>query len=97
MLKRFRKTKKPPTTLLGRQIHNFKQRKTAYYSFIILMILVVLSVGAELVANSKPYFVARDGNVYFPMLVNYPSSEFGVEGFSPDFREVCKQESATCL
>lgn len=97
MLKRVRKHATPPNTLLRRQIHNFKQRKTAYYSFMVLVVLIILSAGAELVANSKPYFVAYKGSLHFPMVVNYSSANFDTEGFHPDYRQICAQEEVTCL
>jgi microcin C transport system permease protein len=56
---------------------NFKANRRGYWSLIIFSILFVLSLGAEFIANDKPFFVRFDGNSYFPVFVTYPETAFG--------------------
>ncbi len=83
--------------LYGRRFFNFKRRKTAFYSLIILAILTVLSLSAEFVANSRPYFIIYKGHLSFPIVKQYPSSLFDFQDIRPDYRKICEKSEATCL
>ena len=39
--------------------------------------LFVGSLGAEFIANDKPFFVSFEGNYYFPAVTDYPETAFG--------------------
>ena len=56
---------------------NFKANRRGYWSLIIFTILFVMSLGAEFIANDKPFFVRFDGKSYFPVFVAYPETAFG--------------------
>ena len=56
---------------------NFKANRRGYWSLIIFSILFVLSLGAEFIANDKPFFVRFDGKSFFPVFVTYPETAFG--------------------
>ncbi len=56
---------------------NFKANKRGYFSLWIVGALVVLSLGAELLANDKPILLGFKGEIYAPVLFAYPETEFG--------------------
>ncbi|MCD2172659.1 ABC transporter permease [Rhizobium sp. C4] len=56
---------------------NFKANRRGYWSFWIFMVIFILSLGAELIANDKPLIVSYKGEILFPVLVNYPEEKFG--------------------
>lgn len=56
---------------------NFKANRRGYWSFWIFMVIFVLSLGAELIANDKPLIVSYKGELLFPVAVNYPEEKFG--------------------
>lgn len=62
-----------------RRLANFKANKRGYYSFIIFMMLFVLSLFAEFIANDRPYIIKHEGQYYFPVLFDYPEVAFGGE------------------
>ncbi len=43
------------------------------------MVLFVLSLLAEFIANDKPFYVRFEGKSYFPVFVTYPETAFGGE------------------
>jgi microcin C transport system permease protein len=60
-----------------RRWENFKANRRGYWSLWLFLVLFVVSLFAEFIANDKPYFVSFDGKFYFPALVNYPETAFG--------------------
>jgi microcin C transport system permease protein len=81
----------------GRRLKNFKKRKTAFYSLILLTVIILMSIFAELVANNRPYVTFYKGSVYFPILKDYPTSTFDYPSIRPDYRGICKKEDVSCL
>jgi microcin C transport system permease protein len=62
-----------------RRFARFKAHKRGWYSLWLFLILFVLSLGAEFIANDKPLLVQYDGTLYFPVLKRYPETAFGGE------------------
>jgi microcin C transport system permease protein len=60
-----------------RRWQNFKTNRRGYWSLWIFLALFITSLFADLIANDKPYYVSFEGKSYFPVLVNYPETEFG--------------------
>jgi len=60
-----------------RRLANFRRNKRGWWSFWIFSVLFVLSLGAEFIANDKPFLVEYDGGYYFPGIVSYPETTFG--------------------
>jgi microcin C transport system permease protein len=60
-----------------RRIENFKKNRRGYWSFWIFLVIFVISLCAEIVANDKPYLARFDGTFYFPALISYPETAFG--------------------
>lgn len=62
-----------------RRLHNFRSNKRGYYSFLILLIFLVLSLAAEFIANDKPILVRFQGQFYSPITTTYSETLFGGE------------------
>jgi microcin C transport system permease protein len=60
-----------------RRWENFKANRRGYWSFWIFLVLFVVSLFAEFVANDKPFVVEYDGKFYFPALFTYSETTFG--------------------
>ncbi|WP_407920814.1 ABC transporter permease [Allorhizobium terrae] len=60
-----------------RRLDNFKANKRGYWSFWIFMVLFILSLCAELIANDRPIIASYKGEILFPIAVNYPEEKFG--------------------
>ena len=60
-----------------RRWENFKANRRGYWSLVVFLILFVLSLFAEFIANDKPFYVSVDGKSYFPVFVTYPETAFG--------------------
>jgi len=61
----------------------FRRNRMGYWSLLVFSILVLVSLGAELVSNDKPIIVRYDGQTYFPMLRDYPETTFGGDFETP--------------
>src|SRR4029079_14396290 len=60
-----------------RRWRNFKANKRGYWSLWIFLVLFLLTLFAELIANDRPLIVRYKGETLFPVLVDYPESRFG--------------------
>jgi microcin C transport system permease protein len=74
--------KRPPgrftlTPINLRRWQNFKANRRGYLALWIFLVLFVGSLGAEFIANDKPFFVSFEGRFYFPALIDYPETTFG--------------------
>jgi microcin C transport system permease protein len=56
---------------------NFKASRRGYMSLCIFLVLFVISLFAEFIANDKPLIAFYKGELLFPVLVDYPESTFG--------------------
>lgn len=57
----------------------FKANRRGWWSLHIFMVLFVLSLGAEFVANDEPLVVSYQDALYFPVIKRYAETEFGGE------------------
>jgi microcin C transport system permease protein len=74
--------------LNARRWRNFKANKRGFWSLWLFIILFVVSLFAEFIANDQPLFIRYDGKNYFPVLVTYPDTEFGDDlGTAADYRD----------
>jgi microcin C transport system permease protein len=71
------------TPINRRRWDNFKRNRRGYISLWLFMVLFVLSLFAEFIANDKPLYVRFNGQSYFPVFVTYPDTAFGEKG-DPD-------------
>jgi microcin C transport system permease protein len=65
------------SVLNQRRWQTFKAHKRGYWSLWIFLILFVLSLFAEFIANDKPLIVKYEGQYYFPVFKSYPETAFG--------------------
>ncbi|MET0530423.1 MAG: ABC transporter permease [Microvirga sp.] len=70
-----------------RRLQNFKANRRGLWSFWIFMILFVLSLFAELIANDKPILASYKGELLYPAFVNYPEEKFGGFLAVTDYRD----------
>ena len=61
----------------------FKRNRLGFWSLMLFSLLVVISLGAELVSNDKPLIVRYEGQTYFPLLKTYPEKTFGGDFETP--------------
>src|SRR3954453_13287869 len=66
-----------PSPLNRRRWQNFKANRRGYWSFWIFMVLFVVSLFAELIANDRPLLIKYEGHLYWPALFSYSETTFG--------------------
>ena len=67
-----------------RRLENFRANRRGFWSLWIFLVLFILSLGAEFLANDRPILVNFKGGFYFPLFKNYPEKTFlGDDGFLP--------------
>ncbi|WP_169828865.1 ABC transporter permease [Marinobacterium jannaschii] len=76
-----------------RRVENFRRNRRGLWSLRLFLLLFVLSLFAEFIANDKPILVGFKGEIYTPVLKNYPETEFGGEFESwTDYKDPFIQE-----
>jgi microcin C transport system permease protein len=76
-----------------RRWQNFKTNRRGYWSLWIFLVLFIISMFAEFIANDKPIFIYVNGHAYFPAVVTYPDTVFGkpndpnLFGTAADYRD----------
>ena len=60
-----------------RRWQNFKANRRGYSSFWIFLILFVICLFAEFIANDRPIAVHYKGEWLFPVFFDYPEEKFG--------------------
>ncbi|BAB51934.1 peptide ABC transporter, permease protein [Mesorhizobium japonicum MAFF 303099] len=75
-----------------RRLQNFKANRRGYWSLWIFLVLFVLSLFAEFIANDKPIIASYKGEILFPVLVAYPEEKFGGFYAVTDYRDPVIQD-----
>ena len=65
------------TPLTRRRLRNFRNNRRAFVSLWIFLVLFLLTLPAEFIANDKPLLLQYDGGYYFPVFAAYPETAFG--------------------
>jgi len=79
--------------LTRRRWKSFFRQKRAWVGLIGFLIIFFFSMSAEIWSNSKPLLMKRDGNWYFPALINYAATSLGVtDSFVVDYRALVKND-----
>ncbi|RLM27249.1 microcin ABC transporter permease [Brenneria alni] len=66
----------------------FKSNRRGYWSLWIFMVLFIITLCSELIANDKPLLVKYDGQLYAPLFVDYSETTFGGQfDTTADFRD----------
>jgi len=86
------------TPMTKRRLQNFRANRRGYWSLWIFLCLFLISLFAEIVANDRPILIRFDGKFYFPVLVDYPETDFGgfletpAEYADPEVREMIEEK-----
>lgn len=62
-----------------RRLAIFRQNRRGYVSFWIFLVLFLLSLFAEFIANDRPLVIRFEGHWFFPVLQDYSEDRFGSE------------------
>ncbi|MCF8045269.1 MAG: ABC transporter permease subunit [Desulfarculaceae bacterium] len=73
-----------------RKLKRFRSIKRGYYSFVILMLMIILSMFSEVFINSRALVVRYDGRLFFPVYGDMiPGSTFGLDyEYETNYREL---------
>ncbi|MGC4024482.1 MAG: ABC transporter permease [Mesorhizobium sp.] len=86
-------TKRPLFSPLNqRRWANFKANRRGYWSLWIFLVLFVLSMFAEFIANDRPVLASYKGEILFPSIVDYPEEKFGGFLAVTDYRDPIIQD-----
>ncbi len=87
------RTKRPWVSPLNRRRwQNFKANRRGYWSLWIFLVLFVLSLFSEFIANDKPILASYQGELLFPVVVDYPEEKFNGFYAVTDYRDPVIQE-----
>jgi microcin C transport system permease protein len=76
-----------------RRWKNFKGNRRGWWSLWIFLVLFVVTLFAEFIANDRPFLVQYDGGYYMPIFTTYPETTFGGEfATEADYRDPYVQE-----
>lgn len=76
--------------------NRFRRNRRGYYSLWIFAILFGITLFAEILCNDAPIVASYEGEIYFPLFVDYPETAFGgVFGTEPDYSSPFMQERLT--
>ncbi|MBW2538787.1 MAG: hypothetical protein JRE27_04200, partial [Deltaproteobacteria bacterium] len=75
-----------------KRLLRFKEMKRAYFSLWIIIILYLVSLGAELICNDKPIYVRFNGKSHFPVFKFYSEDVFRGNGKKtrPDYKKILR-------
>ena len=66
---------------------NFRSHKRGFWSLWIFLVLFVLTLAAELIANDRPLLVSYKGELLAPVIIDYPEEKFGGFLAITDYRD----------
>jgi len=69
-----------------RRFDNFRRNRRGAWSLVIFLVLFVLSLFAEFIANDRPLIASYKGEILFPVFFDYPEEKFGGFEAHADFR-----------
>ena len=67
----------PIRPITRRRIRNFRANKRGYWSFWIFLLLLVVTLPAEFIANDAPLLISHRGELFVPVVVVYPETAYG--------------------
>jgi microcin C transport system permease protein len=70
-----------------RRWHNFKSNRRGFWSLLVFVVLFVVTLCAELIANDRPIVLFYKGEVLFPVFVDYPEAKFGGFLATTDYKD----------
>ncbi|SDQ69633.1 ABC transporter permease [Pseudomonas sp. B21-012] len=70
-----------------RRLQRFRRNRRGWVSLWLFALLLLVSLGAELVANDKPLLLSYQDQLYYPAFKRYSEQQFGGQlPFQPDYR-----------
>ncbi len=63
--------------LTRRRFQNFRANRRGWWSFRIFLAIFFVSLFAEFISNDKPLILSFEGELHFPVFVEYPETKFG--------------------
>ncbi len=71
-----------------RKLQNFINNRRGFYSTVIFLIVLIISIFAEFIANERPIILVYNNSLYFPVLKKYAETQFGGDFASEaDYRD----------
>ena len=64
-------------TIFRRRLRKFKGNRRGYLSLVLFSVLFVISLGAEVISNDRPFLIIYNGSFYFPLVKAYAETTFG--------------------
>lgn len=76
-----------------KKLRRFRAIKRGYYSFLILLVLLVVSAFGELMVNNRALVVSYEGDWYFPTYTAFhPGTDFGLNyDYEVNYRDLQRQ------
>ncbi|MGL5136791.1 MAG: ABC transporter permease [Beijerinckiaceae bacterium] len=75
------------TPINQRRLDNFQANRRGYWSLVLFLILFVVTLCAEFIANDRPIVARYKGEWLFPVMVDYPEEKFGGFLARTDYRD----------
>jgi microcin C transport system permease protein len=75
------------TPINQRRLANFRANRRGFWSLWIFLVLFVVTLFAELIANDRPILARYKGEWLFPSIVSYPEEKFGGFLARTDYRD----------
>jgi len=75
------------TPLDRRRLDNFKANSRGYWAFWLFLLLFLMSLGSEFLANDRPILAYYKGELLAPAFVAYPEEKFGGFLARTDYRD----------
>jgi ABC-type microcin C transport system duplicated ATPase subunit YejF/ABC-type microcin C transport system permease subunit YejE len=60
-----------------RRWRNFRANKRGFWSLWIFLVLFIVSLLSEFIANDRPLIISYKGEILYPVFVDYPEEKFG--------------------
>jgi microcin C transport system permease protein len=78
-----------------RRFQSFLKQKRSWVGMTVLGLILLIVMPAEIWSNSKPLWIHREGQNFFPALLHYPATAFGItDSFTINFQELLKQDQS---
>jgi len=71
----------------ARRMENFKSNRRGFWSLWIFLILFIVCLFAEFIANDRPIIVFYKGEILVPVFIDYPEEKFGGFLAETDYRD----------
>ena len=63
--------------------YRFRRNRLGYWSLLVFSVLVVACLFAEVISNDRPLLARYEGELFVPLLKDYPETRFGGDFETP--------------